>query len=174
MAKTKLTTIATFTSDTPIGSVIPTKPNKAALVRALLKQKKTPKQIAAEVGCKPQYVYSVQTYEKTRAKKLRAKRQYERRLELLKGAPKRKYVKSGKYAKKAESGLLDGTTFSQFDSDQVKAEQAELHELNAQFIKQLQEATKPKIQYIEVEVPQPFSHFTFWQRLRILFLGGAA
>ena len=168
MAKTKLTTIATFTSDTPIGSVIPTKPNKAALVRALLKQKKTPKQIAAEVGCKPQYVYSVQTYEKTRAKKLRAKRQYERRLELLKGAPKRKYVKSGKYAKQVPAPT---TPMVEINRDQLKVEQAELNELNAQFIKQLQEATKPKIQYIEVEVPQPFSHFTFWQRLRILFLG---
>lgn len=172
MAKTKLTTIATFTSDTPIGSVIPTKPNKAALVRALLKQKKTPKQIAAEVGCKPQYVYSVQTYEKTRAKKLRAKRQYERRLELLKGAPKRKYVKSGKYSKQAQSPL--DVPMVEINRDQLKVEQAELNELNAQFIRQLQEATKPKIQYIEVEVPQPFSHFTFWQRLRILFLGGAA
>ena len=142
MAKTKLTTIATVTSDTPIGSVIPTKPNKAALVRALLKQKKTPKQIAAEVGCKPQYVYSVQTYEKTKAKKLKAKRAYERRLELLKGAPKRKYVKSGKYSKQEQSPL---------DVPPVI-----------------------KTQYIEVEVPQPFSHFTFWQRLRILFLGRSA
>ena len=62
----------------------------------------------------------------------------------------------------------------EINRDQLKVEQAELNELNAQFIKQLQEATKPKIQYIEVEVPQPFSHFTFWQRLRILFLGGAA
>ena len=25
--------------------------------------------------------------------------------------------------------------------------------------------------YVEVPVPQPFSHFTFWQRLRILFTG---
>lgn len=136
MAKTKLTTIATFTSDTPIGSVIPTKPNKAALIRALLKQKKNAKDIAAEVGCKVQYVYSVQNVDRVRAKKAKAKRAYERKLELLKGSVKRKYVKSGKYAKK----------------------------------------TTPEVrtQYIEVEVPQPFSHFTFWQRLRILFLGRAA
>lgn len=27
---------------------------------------------------------------------------------------------------------------------------------------------------VEVPVPQPFSHYTFWQRLRILFTGSAA
>lgn len=31
--------------------------------------------------------------------------------------------------------------------------------------------TMPEI--IEVKVPQPFSHYTFWQRLRIVFLGRA-
>lgn len=31
--------------------------------------------------------------------------------------------------------------------------------------------TLPKV--IEVKVPQPFSHYTFWQRLRIVFLGRA-
>ena len=28
--------------------------------------------------------------------------------------------------------------------------------------------------YVEIPVPQPFSHYTFWQRLRILFLGRTA
>jgi hypothetical protein len=136
MAKTKLTTIATFTSDTPIGSVIPTKPNKAALIRELLKQKKKAKEIAAEVGCLVQYVYSVQNADRVRARKAKARRDYERRKEIVAGSVKRKYVKSGKYAKKATPEV--------------------------------------RTQYIEVEVPQPFSHFTFWQRLRILFLGRAA
>jgi len=114
----------------------PTKVNKAALIRALLKQKKKAKDIAAEVGCKVQYIYGVQNAARVRAKKAKAKRAYTRKLELLKGAPKRKYTKSGKYAKKATPEV--------------------------------------RTQYIEVEVPQPFSHYTFWQRLRILFLGGAA
>jgi hypothetical protein len=106
-----------------------------------------------------------------RARKARAKRKLERQAELRNGAPKRTYTKSGKYAKKAPAPT---TPMVELDRDQLKAEQAELHELNADFIRQLQEATKPRIQYIEVEVPQPFSHYTFWQRLRILFLGGAA
>jgi hypothetical protein len=57
------------------------------------------------------------------------------------------------------------------DRDQLKAEQAELHELNAQFIQQLQEATKPKIQYIEIEVPQPHYNLTWRQRFTALFFG---
>ncbi len=34
--------------------------------------------------------------------------------------------------------------------------------------------TRPHPVYVEVPVPQPFYHFSFWQRLRILFLGRAA
>ena len=145
----------------------PTKTNKSALIRELLKDKnKTRAQIAEEVGCKVQYVFSVQNYDRVRAKKAKAKRRLERQAELRNGAPKRKYTKrsSAPATPVVEPKLVDVT-------EKLKAEQAELHELNAQFIRQIQEATKPKIQYIEVEVPQPFSHFTFWQRLRILFLG---
>jgi len=150
----------------------PTKTNKAELIRTLLKDKnKTRAQIAQEVGCKVQYVFSVQNADRARVKKARAKRKLERQAELRNGAPKRKYTKSGKFAKKVPAPT---TPMVELDRDQLKAEQAELHELNADFIRQLQEATKPRIQYIEVEVPQPFSHYTFWQRLRILFLGGAA
>jgi hypothetical protein len=85
----------------PTTPTIPTKTNKAALVRVLLKQKKTAKQIAAEVGCKPQYVYSVQNHDRVKARKAKAKRDYERRKEIAAGSVKRKYVKSGKFAKKA-------------------------------------------------------------------------
>jgi transcriptional regulator with XRE-family HTH domain len=147
----------------------PTKTNKAALIRALLKDKnKTRAQIAQEVGCKVQYVFTVQNAARVRAKKAKAKRQYARKLELLKGAPKRKYTKSGKFAKKvpAPTAPMVG-----LDRDQLKAEQAELHELNAQFIQQLQEATKPKIQYIEIEVPQPHYNLTWRQRFTALFFG---
>jgi transcriptional regulator with XRE-family HTH domain len=150
----------------------PTKTNKAELIRTLLKDKnKTRAQIAQEVGCKVQYVFSVQNADRARVKKARAKRKLERQAELRNGAPKRKYTKSGKFAKTVPAPT---TPMVELDRDQLKAEQAELHELNADFIRQLQEATKPRIQYIEVEVPQPFSHYTFWQRLRILFLGRAA
>jgi hypothetical protein len=123
-------------------TIIKTKTNKAALIRELLKDKtKSKSDIAEEVGCKVQYVFSVQNHDRVRARKAKAKRAYERKLERLKGAPKRTYTKSGKYAKKAPAPTTP--------------------------------VVEPvvKTQYIEVEVPQPFSHYTFWQRLRILFLG---
>jgi hypothetical protein len=59
----------------------------------------------------------------------------------------------------------------EIDRDRLKAEQTELHELNAHFIKQLQEATTPKIQYIEIEVPQPHYNLTWSQRFKALFTG---
>lgn len=147
----------------------PTKTNKAAIIRILLKDKnKTRAQIAQEVGCSTQYVFSVQNADRARVKKARAKRKLERQAELRNGAPKRKYTKSGKFAKKVPAPTAP---MVEFDRDQLKAEQAELHELNAQFIQQLQEATKPKIQYIEIEVPQPHYNLTWRQRFTALFLG---
>jgi|694.fasta_scaffold39062_10 hypothetical protein len=147
----------------------PTKTNKAALIRALLKDKtKSKSDIAEEVGCKVQYVFSVQNHDRVRARKARAKRKLERQAELRNGAPKRKYTKSGKFAKKVPAPT---TPMVGLDRDQLKAEQAELHELNAQFIQQLQEATKPKIQYIEIEVPQPHYNLTWRQRFTALFFG---
>jgi hypothetical protein len=117
----------------------PTKTNKAAIIRELLKDKtKSKSAIAEEVGCKVQYVFSVQNYDRVRARKLKAKRKIERQQERRNGAPKRKYTKR-----------------SSAPTTPVAAPVV-------------------KTQYIEIEVPQPFSHYTFWQRLRILFLGGAA
>ena len=127
----------------------PTKTNKAELIRTLLKDKnKTRAQIAEEVGCKLQYVFSVQNHDRVRAKKAKAKRVYERKLELLKGAPKRTYTKSGKYAKKAEP---------------VAA-------VNAAPTTPVVEPVV-KTQYIEVEVPQPHYNLTWRQRFAALFLG---
>jgi hypothetical protein len=177
MAKSKLTTILTVTSNTPIEPiqpVVPTIPlvvSKATVIRELLASGMKPKDIAEQLGCKPQYVHTVKNYERVREIKARAKAKYARKKEVAGGAPKRKYVKSGKYAKTVPAPT---TPVVELDRDQLKAEQAELNELNADFIRQLQDASKPRIQYIEVEVPQPFSHYTFWQRLRILFLGRAA
>jgi hypothetical protein len=120
----------------------PTKTNKAALIRELLKDKtKSRVQIAEEVGCKVQYVFSVQNHDRVRAKKARAKKAYERKLERLKGAPKRQYVKSGKYAKK------------------VPAPTTPVVEPIV------------KTQYIEIEVPQPHYNLTWRQRFTALFFG---
>ena len=120
----------------------PTKTNKAALIRALLKDKtKSKSDIAEEVGCKVQYVFSVQNHDRVKAKKLKAKKAYERKLERLKGASKRKYVKSGKYAKK------------------VPAPTTPVVEPIV------------KTQYIEIEVPQPHYNLTWRQRFTALFFG---
>lgn len=120
----------------------PTKTNKAELIRTLLKDKnKTRAQVAEEVGCSTQYVFSVQNKEKVKAKKAKAKRAYERKLELLNGAPKRKYTKSGKFAK------------------QVPAPTTPVVE------------PVVKTQYIEIEVPQPHYNLTWRQRFTALFFG---
>jgi hypothetical protein len=120
----------------------PTKTNKAELIRTLLKDKnKTRAQIAQEVGCKVQYVFSVQNADRARVKKARAKRKLERQAELRNGAPKRKYTKSGKFAK------------------QVSAPTTPMVE------------PVVKTQYIEIEVPQPHYNLTWRQRFTALFFG---
>lgn len=82
-------------------TTIQTKTNKAALIRELHAQGKAPGAIAVEVGCNVQYVYGVLSYEKIKAKKAKAKAKRERDLAKLNTPkPKRKYTKSGKYAKK--------------------------------------------------------------------------
>jgi hypothetical protein len=120
----------------------PTKTNKAELIRTLLKDKtKTRAQIAEEVGCKVQYVFSVQNHDRVRARKARAKRKLERQAELRNGAPKRTYTKSGKYAKKAPAPTTPMVE------------------------------PVVKTQYIEIEVPQPHYNLTWRQRFTALFFG---
>lgn len=150
-----------------ITTITPTRINKADMIRELITSGVSPAQVARDVGCKPQYVYGVIAYERKKVAKLKAKAK-------AKSTPKRKYVKSGKYAKKPTTPMVDTQTMLELDRNRLKDELFDLREFNEQLIKDIQEATKPRIQYIEVEVPQPFSHYTFWQRLRILFLGSAA
>jgi transposase-like protein len=146
-------------------TITPTRINKADMIRELITSGVSPAQVARDVGCKPQYVYGVIAYERKKVAKLKAK---------AKSTPKRKYTKSGKYAKKPTTPMVDTQTMLELDRNRLKDELFDLREFNEQLIKDIQEATKPRIQYIEIEVPQPFSHYTFWQRLRILFLGSAA
>jgi hypothetical protein len=153
-----------------ITTITPTRLNKADMIRELLASGVPPTQVARDVGCKPQYVYGVISYERIRQKKAKAKAKRER--DLAKLVPKRKYVKSGKYSKKAAASPLDVKPGVVVDvTERLKEEQAELHELNADFIKQLQEATTPKVQYIEIEVPQPHYNLTWKQRFTALFFG---
>jgi hypothetical protein len=163
----------------------PTKTNKAELIRTLLKDKnKTRAQIADEVGCSKQYVFSVQNAARVRAKKAKAKRAYERKLEILNGAPKRKYTKKAESvaapaaapapAPAPKKSLADERTMLLLDRKRLKDELADAAESMLQMRQEIRDLReRPPIQ-IEVPVLQPFSHLTFWQRLRILFLGGAA
>ena len=163
----------------------PTKINKAELIRTLLKDKnKTRAQIADEVGCSKQYVFSVQNAARVRAKKAKAKRAYERKLEILKGAPKRKYTKKAESvaapaaapapAPAPKKSLADERTMLLWDRKRLKDELADAAESMLQMRQEIRDLReRPPIQ-IEVPVLQPISHLTFWQRLRILFLGGAA
>jgi len=163
----------------------PTKTNKAELIRTLLKDKnKTRAQIADEVGCSKQYVFSVQNAARVRAKKAKAKRAYERKLEILNGAPKRKYTKRAESvaapaaapapAPAPKKSLADERTMLLWDRKRLKDELADAAESMLQMRQEIRDLReRPPIQ-IEVPVLQPFSHLTFWQRLRVLFLGGAA
>jgi transcriptional regulator with XRE-family HTH domain len=163
----------------------PTKINKAELIRTLLKDKnKTRAQIAEEVGCSKQYVFSVQNAARVRAKKAKAKRAYERKLEILNGAPKRKYTKKAESvaapaaapapAPAPKKSLAEERIMLMWDRKRLKDELADAAESMLQMRQEIRDLReRPPIQ-IEVPVLQPFSHLTFWQRLRILFLGGAA
>jgi hypothetical protein len=124
----------------------PTKPNKSNQIRELLAQGVTPSIIAKEMGVVIQYVHSVRRRDIEKARKAKAKAK--------KAATVRRYVKSGKYAKKAETPKETTPLITQEELDALR-----------------EAVQRPATQYIEVEVPQPFSHYTFWQRLRILFLG---
>ena len=117
-------------------TVIPTKPNKSNQIRELLAQGVTPSIIAKDMGVLIQYVHSVRRRDIEKAKKLKAQ---------AKQTTKRKYTKSGKYAKKAASPL---------DVPPVVAPAPEV-----------------RTQYIEVEVPQPHYNLTWKQRFVALFFG---
>ena len=131
--------------------------SKAAKIRALLADGQKPKAVAAVLDVPVSYVYGVQHYAKHKAKTAKAK--------IKQPASKLK-------AKQAPR--VNKATMLELDRNRLKDELFDTKELNEQLIRSLQEATTPKIVYREVPVPQPFSHYTFMQRLRILFLGRAA
>lgn len=140
-----------------ITTITPTKINKSAMIRELLASGVPPTQVALDVGCKPQYVYGVMAYERSRQKKAKAKAKRERDLTKL-NAPKRKYVKSGKYSKKAAAVPA---------APIVSAEEMEA-------LKQIPlETPAPvtEIRYVAVDVPQPHYNLTWKQRFTALFFG---
>lgn len=131
--------------------------SKAAKIRTLLADGQKPKAVAAILEVPVSYVYGVQYYAKQKAKTAKAK--------IKQPASKLK-------AKQAPR--VNKATMLELDRNRLKDELFDTKELNEQLIRSLQEATTPKIVYREVPVPQPFSHYSFWQRLGILFFGRAA
>jgi len=134
-----------------VTTITPTKINKSAMIRELLASGVPPTQVALDVGCKPQYVYGVMAYERSRQKKAKAKAKRER--DLAKIVPKRKYVKSGKYSKKA-AAVPAAPIVSAEEMEALKAP-----------------PTLGEIKFIEMPVPQPHYNLTWKQRFVAFFFG---
>lgn len=140
-----------------------TKPlSRTQRVRILLKEGRSTQEIAATVGVTAQFVYNVQYSERKKAKDDEAKADAVR-ISPKTGKPVRKYTKR----KSNKPISVDKATMLELDRKRLKDELFDLKETNAQLVRDIQ--TLPKV--IEVKVPQPFSHYTFMQRLGILFLG---
>ena len=122
-------------------------------IRAMLKEGRTPAEIMALTGAKRHIVGLV---------KYHMERQENIRISPTTGKPVRKYTK-----RKVKAEVRA----------KPKQGQALIVVPKTEFLQMQEEiATLRNRRPVEVEipVPQPFSHYTFWQRLRILFLGGAA
>jgi uncharacterized protein YcbX len=124
--------------------------SKAAKIRALLADGQKPKAVAAVLDVPVSYVYGVNHYAKQKAKTARAK--------IKQPASKRKETPTQLISKAV---LRD-----------MKQELKALHSENIRLAVEVANTRPPM--YVDMPVPQPFSHYSFWQRLRILFLGRAA
>lgn len=125
-------------------------------IRALLKEGRTPAEIMALTGAKRHIVGLV---------KYHMERQENIRISPTTGKPVRKYTK-----RKVKAEVRAKPKQGQALIVVPKTEFLRMQDENMTLRREIQ--TLPKV--IEVKVPQPFSHYTFMQRLRILFLGGAA
>lgn len=122
-------------------------------IRVLLKEGRTPAEIMALTGTRKHIVGLV---------KYHMERQENIRISPTTGKPVRKYTK-----RKVKAEVRA----------KPKQGQALIVVPKTEFLRMQEEiATLRNRRPVEVEipVPQPFSHYTFMQRLRILFLGGAA
>lgn len=124
-------------------------------IRTLLKEGRSTQEIMALTGTRKHIVGLV---------KYHMERQENIRISPITGKPVRRYVKRTK----AKAEVL---------AKPKKKVEALIVVPKTEFLRMQEEiATLRNRRPVEVEipVPQPFSHYTFWQRLRILFLGGAA
>lgn len=129
--------------------------SKAAKIRALLADGQKPKAVAAILDVPVTYVYGVNHYAKQRAKTTRAK------------------IKQP--ASKQPASKSKATPTQLISKETLRCMKQELNALRTENIRlTVEAATKIPPMYVDMPVPQPFSHYTFLQRLRILFLGRAA
>ena len=129
--------------------------SKAAKIRTLLADGQKPKAVAAVLDVPVSYVYGVQHYAKHKAKTAKAK--------IKQPASKQPASKR----KTTPKQLISKAVLRD-----MKQELKALHSENIRLAVEVA-STKPPM-YVEMPVPQPFSQYSFWQRLRILFLGRAA
>ena len=135
----------------------PAQPTRAARIRTLLTEGRSVAEIAAVLGVTKQTVYNV-------AHHARKKAQNAVRISPRTGKPLRKYTK--REGVKAE--VL---------AEPSKKVEALIVVPKPEFLRMQQELETLRNRRpveVEIPVPQPFSHYTFTQRLRILFFGGAA
>lgn len=129
------------------------KESKADKIRALTAQGMKPRDIAATVGSTLQAVYDVQYRDRAKAKIKGKKKELASsvRISAVTGKPVRKYKK------RAKKSLAERGAELRRMAQERRAEQAV--------------PTPPKVQYIEVEVPQPHYNLTWGQRFKALFTG---
>lgn len=128
-------------------------------VRRLLAEGKSPAEVANQMGVTISAVYSVRYYDRSKAQKARA---------TPAPTPTPRKVGRPKGSRTKPKMVVYRDVFN--------AMKQELITLRTENIRLTVDAVKvcPPPVYVEVPVPQPFSHYSFWQRLGILFLGRAA
>lgn len=131
-------------------------------VRRLLAEGKSPAQVASLMGITTNAVYSVRSYDKLKAQKARITPVS------TDTTPTPRKVGRPKGSRTKPKMVVYRDVFN--------AMKQELITLRTENIRLTVDAVKvcPPPVYVEVPVPQPFSHYSFWQRLGILFLGRAA
>lgn len=122
-------------------------------IRVLLKEGRTPAEIMALTGAKRHIVGLV---------KYHMERQENIRISPTTGKPVRKYTKR-KVKAEVRAKPKQGQVLIVVPKTEFLRMQEEIATLR----------NRRPVE-VEIPVPQPFSHYTFMQRLRILFLGGAA
>lgn len=122
-------------------------------IRVLLKEGRTPAEIMALTGTRKHIVGLV---------KYHMERQENIRISPTTGKPVRKYTKR-KVKAEVRAKPKQGQVLIVVPKPEFMRMKEELEALR----------NRRPVE-VEIPVPQPFSHYTFMQRLRILFLGGAA